>query len=156
MSIGASREAVVVRIEGAQATLRPTDGCSGCGQAGSCGLRPDGTAPLWHLRASEGLKAGQRVRIEAPPGLVLRAALAAYGLPLLAALLGAGLGTHFGERAALAGLIAGLAGGVLALKACSRRWLRQGLAPPRLIPISPADGDTPDPSSFSSQEDRKQ
>jgi len=171
VNTGASREAVVVQIEGAQASLRPADGCQGCGQAGACGLRADEASPLWQLRATEGLMAGQRVRIEAPPGLVLRAALAAYGLPLLAALLGAGLGARFGEGAALAGLVAGLACGVLALKACSQRWQRRGLMLPRLIPISIADAAAPDlapasmlsvpppgqvGSSFPCQEDRKQ
>lgn len=133
MSEGPVREAVVVARQGQQTLLQPTDGCAGCGQASGCGLRADKADHAWPLPGGAALAAGQRVRIEAPPGLVLKSALAAYGLPLFFALIGAGLGAFFGDGPALLGVLAGLTLGFLILRCWSQHG---GLTSPRIVPIS--------------------
>lgn len=126
------KEALIVGRIDQEILLKPLDGCSGCQQVGLCGLRAETTDRLWSFPSSTALAVGCRVRIEAPPGLVLKSALAAYGLPLAGALLGAAVGSPFGESYASSGVLIGLTFGFWAL----RRWCQHsGLIAPRIVPI---------------------
>lgn len=126
------REALIVGRAGHEILLKPLDGCNGCHQASSCGLRSETADRLWSLPGEATLVSGCRVRIEAPPGLVRKCALAAYGLPLAGALLGAAAGRPFGEGLTSFGVLIGLTFGFWAL----RRWSRRaGLIAPRIVPI---------------------
>lgn len=110
-------EAVVTRVEGTQAWVRVTGeegGCGRCHEPGGCrtgmlnevlGARCQEYAVLNGLAAS----AGSRVWVEVPDGLPLRAAGWAYGMPVLALLVGAAGGQLLGgELLSAAGAATGL------------------------------------------------
>lgn len=141
-------EAVVVRLEGQDAWVRaagPGAACGGCAQSGSCahgavGETLDqalgkGRKPLLiRLPNTIGARPGDAVVIHAADGMVLRAVWLAYGIPLLLALAGALVANALtgSEPLALAGLLSGLAAGML--------WLcRHGLEARRREPILSMD-----------------
>jgi sigma-E factor negative regulatory protein RseC len=94
--------------------------CSACGQGASCGTGR--LAQVFGARSNRlavadplGLALGERVAIGIPDGLLVRASLAAYLLPLVGLVAGAGLAEWAGRSeplVALAGLL-GLAAGLL-------------------------------------------
>lgn len=125
-------EARVVRLEGEDAWLEavgPGKACGACSQAGGCGGTGQGRLlegalgqarqPLL-IRLPNTIRArpGDVVIIEAPPGAILKAVWRAYGLPLLLAIMGAGLAQGLGadEGWSFFALLLGLAIGFLALR----------------------------------------
>lgn len=110
--------------------------CARCAAGKGCGaglLAGPGGRPCVEARVSPGLQLqeGDAVELELGPGDLLRAAAAAYGLPLCGALLfaaaahGAGLGDAAAAVSALAGLGTGLVAGrrYLARPGCLHRFL---------------------------------
>lgn len=88
-------EGTVVRLEGAHAHVKVMreQGCGRCHEVGGCGGQGhDSKCQEFVVDNTFGAHMGQRVRIEVPEGAALTAALLMYGVPLLALLLGAGLG----------------------------------------------------------------
>lgn len=116
------REAVVARLDGADAWLavcRPSD-CESCGSAGGCGLGQD--QRLHRVRNSIGARVGETVIVSVADGAVLKAAFWTYLMPLLAALLCAGVGmAAAGDSGALVGVLVGLGTGLAALRIAGGR-----------------------------------
>ena len=114
------REAIVARIEGDFALLKldaAAGGCGRCSETGGCGtgvlnqfFKP--ICPLHKLPNSVNAKVGDRVVLSTPDGVVWRAALVLYGVPLMLGLAGAAAGGGRSEGWAVAGLLVGLAAGI--------------------------------------------
>ena len=83
------------------------------------------TPPSYRLENRIGAQVGDAVVIGLPAGALWRAALWAYALPLLLAVLGAGLLTRWGDAAALAGALIGLLLGALAMRFLGGRGVGQ-------------------------------
>ena len=88
-------EGIVVRLVGARAyvKIKRSGGCGRCHEVGGCGGvgQDDAHCEEFVVDNSFGAQNGQRVSVDVPEGATLTAALLAYGMPLLAILLGAGL-----------------------------------------------------------------
>jgi len=88
-------EGIVVRLAGTRAyvKIKRSGGCGRCHEVGGCGGvgQDDSHCEEFVVDNSFGAQSGQRVSVEVPEGATLKAAMIAYGLPLLAILLGAGL-----------------------------------------------------------------
>lgn len=131
----------VLRVEGAVAWVECARGtpCAICpGALGCDAARFAGPASRHRLRArlqSDSIRPGAHVSVGIPPRSVLRAALLAYGLPLVALVAGALAGEAFSAAAAVAGAVLGLLGGVALGDAASRFF---PVAPPVVL-------DTPAP-----------
>lgn len=120
-------DGVVVRIEGEYAWVRAetaNPACGACAKREDCPTAGSGTVldglasgreRLLRLPNTIRARPGDAVTVCAADGVVLRAVGLLYGLPLLAALLGAFFASAlFGnEAAALLGMLAGLAAGFL-------------------------------------------
>lgn len=131
-----NNQGVVIACEGqgdhavAVVEVRPVSaGCGRCHEAGGCGghllneaLRSE-RRNLYHLPNTIAAQVGDEVGIELPDGALLRAALAAYLLPLGTTLLGAWLGTLVGELWAVGGAVTGLGLGLLLLRLLQQRIL---------------------------------
>lgn len=108
-------EGVVTRIEGARAYVKVirTGGCGRCHEVGGCGgvSQNESRNQEFLVANAFGASAGQRVRLEIPDGATLKAALLAYGLPLLALVFGAGAAFFVWQTDLAAAL--GAAGGLL-------------------------------------------
>jgi sigma-E factor negative regulatory protein RseC len=116
------QEASVVAVADGAALIEVPrqSGCSSCGHGASCGTatvaRLFGNGNATRLRVVDhlGLAAGERVVIGIRNRMLVRASLAAYLLPLLALVAGAGgaeaagLGDVAGAATGLGGLLAGL------------------------------------------------
>ena len=120
--------ALVTRLEGDTAWVasRAPTSCGACGGKG-CGSSL--FSRFWHPEAPEyrvdnpiGAMAGESVVVGLPDGVLWRAALASYGLPLAMLLCGAGLGD------ALLGEPGAIGGGLLGL-ALATVWLRRHRGP---------------------------
>jgi sigma-E factor negative regulatory protein RseC len=85
---------VEVRGETAQVLLRRSRLCDGCG---SCCVLVDDKTMLAEAENSVGAKQGDRVIVDLPKGVSIRAAYILYGIPLLAFLAGLGLGALLGS-----------------------------------------------------------
>ncbi|KAA3653701.1 MAG: Fis family transcriptional regulator [Proteobacteria bacterium] len=108
---------VVLRAGESDAWVRVDDqptGCGRCNEPGGCGGakiahafgKPD---EVFHVDNPDRFLPGDRVRLQIDDGAALGAAALSYGLPTVAALLGAGLGTWLGGNAgAVIGLVAAL------------------------------------------------
>jgi sigma-E factor negative regulatory protein RseC len=103
--------------------------CGGCNASGACGVslidRFLGRRPI-HLAVTNdiGARVGDRVILGVPEAALLRAAVAAYFVPLLSLLVGGVAGRELGAFSHLlapepASIVGGLMGFLLAL-----RWLR--------------------------------
>ena len=112
-------EGTVVRVDGDHLWLGVDNGCSGCDKISSCGA---GESRLQRVRNTIGARIGDRVVVTVPDGVVLKAALYSYLLPLLLTLVGAAGGTSLGgDRGAVGGALVGLAGGWLVFRSVDRR-----------------------------------
>lgn len=116
-------EAVVTEVANGVATVRPTQmpsSCGRCGEAGGCGKSSWATATprQFAIRNGIGARAGDAVILSVPATTVLRAAVFAYLLPAVLAILGAaGASAAVGEGGpAVAGAAAGLVVGLLAMR----------------------------------------
>ncbi len=112
-------EAIVARVDGQMAFVEVQQAASGCGrcfEAGGCGSGLRNQKPrLYRLPNPIGARAGDSVILSVGEGVLLRVSLLTYGLPVLAAILGAAAGTAFWssdnavDSAAMAGAGLGLA-----------------------------------------------
>jgi sigma-E factor negative regulatory protein RseC len=113
----------VVRLEGDLAWVRP-ESPSSCGACGGKGCGSSIFVRMLHPREPEyavlnpiSAEAGELVVVGIEEGALLRAALSGYLVPLLLLILGAVLGSVWGEPQAVAGGLAGLVAAAL--------WLRR-------------------------------
>lgn len=128
---GTETPARVIRLENDDAWV-VSEAPTSCGACGGNGCGSSVFARLWHPKEPEyrvanpiGAVAGEEVVVGLPEGVLLRAALMAYGLPLVLVLGGAGAGQAiYGEPGAMAGGLCGLLLAALAL-----RFNRSGAAP---------------------------
>ena len=119
------RRATVARIEGDFAFLKLATeggGCGRCSEAGGCSSgvlnQVFGSACRLHkLPNPEGAAVGEEVVLVTPDGVVWRAALVLYGLPLVLGMLGAMFNAGRGDGPALMGFGAGLVLGFLGARA---------------------------------------
>lgn len=116
-------------------------GCGRCHEAGGCGSqRPGGAAagPKRILRLPNDLNVavGDSVLVVIPDGALLRAALLAYGLPLLLLLAGAAIGAAWSDGVAAAGAAGGLAIAAVAPR-LTRKRLRVAREPLVTMRIKP-------------------
>lgn len=89
-------EGTVVEVSGgtARVLLRRSRLCEGCG---SCCVLVDDETMLAEAENRAGAKQGDRVIVDLPRGVSIRAAYILYGIPLLAFLVGLGLGSLLGS-----------------------------------------------------------
>jgi len=141
----------VVRVEGDQAWLEPeqTTSCGHCASSASCGVsaREEGgigtvtsrlQARRFYLDNPSGIAAlheGERVVVGVSERALLSAALTAYGLPLLFALVAGGMTqAAYGEDlTTMLGMAGGLALGLLAARLNARRLAARGDLAPRFL-----------------------
>lgn len=141
----------VVRIEGGQAWLEPeqTTSCGHCASSASCGTAQREAAGIgtvasrlaarrFVLDNPEGgaaLQVGERIVVGVGEGVLLGAALTAYGLPLVTALLGGAIaqGQYGEDAAAMLGMVAGLAVGLILARLKARRLAARGALAPRFL-----------------------
>jgi sigma-E factor negative regulatory protein RseC len=141
----------VVRIEGDQAWLEPeqTTSCGHCASSASCGVSAREAAGIGSVTSrlqarrfyldnpagAAGLHEGERVVVGVSERALLNAALTAYGLPLLFALVaGALTQAAYGEDlTTMLGMTGGLALGLLAARLNARRLAARGDLAPRFL-----------------------
>ena len=153
----------VVRIDGDTAWFEPeqTSSCGHCASAASCGARDANPATgigtvasrnavrRFSLDNAYGLRVGERVVVGVAERALIRAALTAYGLPLLTALTAGGIAesTFGSDLATMAAMAGGLLGGLLLARLVARRLSSRGeLAPHFLRRAKPGEtcgGSTP-------------
>ncbi len=110
-----------IRVERASA-------CSSCGTRSVCGAgRAD--ASLVFLPLSAPAQCGDHVMVQLASGGLTRAAFLAYLLPAISTLAGALLLADAGDLAAVAGALAGLGLGLIALRRFSRACARPAVLP---------------------------
>ena len=132
---------VVQRVEAGLAwvEVESAGGCGRCHEPGGCGgvniVRPlDGKAKVFRLPNDVGAAPGDRVGVVIEDGLALKAAMLAYGLPVLSVLAGAAMGTALSVpgREDLGAVLGVLCGAGLAYLFGRGRW--QGrVSPVRLV-----------------------
>ena len=126
-------QAVVIRIEGNEAVVKSlaTGGCGQCNSSGGCGSGKvsqlfAGKPREFRARNNVGAKAGDRVQISLPEGVLLNGALLVYLLPLLMMIAGAMVGMQlavderFADLSAASGSAAGLMTGFIAVRMLGR------------------------------------
>ncbi|MCG2577028.1 SoxR reducing system RseC family protein [Dechloromonas sp. XY25] len=142
----------VVSVVGDQIWLEPeqTTSCGHCASSASCGTREAagvGTvasrlqARRFVLETPDGLGGGQkfsegdRLVVGVSERALLKAALTAYGLPLLFALVSASVvqGLYGEDATTLLGMLGGLALGLLAARLNARRLAAKGELAPRFV-----------------------
>jgi sigma-E factor negative regulatory protein RseC len=128
--------AIVVQLEGPEAIVeaRQSGGCGHCDDAKGCGAGKLSqlfcTQPR-RFRVHNGINAriGEEVEVSLADGVLLRSALTMYFLPLLLALGGGMLGTHWAtdyassDAYAALGAVLGLAAGFLLVRLSTLRRL---------------------------------
>lgn len=112
----------VVRLQGDTAWVR-VEAPESCGACGGKGCGSTLYARMLHPREPEyavdnpiSAQPGERVVIGIEDGAVLRAVASAYGLPLVLLIMGALIGSSFGEGAAVLGGLIGLTLGLMRMK----------------------------------------
>jgi len=149
----------VVGVEGGTAWLEPeqTTSCGSCASASSCGAGTGGigtvadriAARRFALDNAEGLHVGERVVVGVAERALIRAALTAYGLPLLIALTAGGIAESIwiSDLATMAAMAGGLLGGLLLARVVARRLSARGELAPRFLrrarPGETCGGNTP-------------
>ena len=150
----------VVRIDGDTAWFEPeqTTSCGHCASASSCGAGTSGigtvanriTARRFALdNNANGLAVGERVVVGVAERALIRAALTAYGLPMLTALTAGGIAeSAFGsDLATMAAMAGGLLVGLLLARLVARRLSARGELAPHFLrrakPNETCGGSTP-------------
>ena len=141
----------IVRVEPGCLWLEPeqTTSCGHCASNASCSMSESREAPGMGTVASRlvarrfslpereagGFVEGERVVVGVAESALLKAALTAYGLPLLSALLGGGLaqGRYGEDGAAMLGVLAGFAIGFALARMIARQLAARGQLAPRLL-----------------------
>jgi len=113
--------------------IKRSGGCGRCHEVGGCGGvgQDDAHCEEFVVDNSFGAQNGQRVSVDVPEGATLTAALLAYGMPLLAILLGAGLASWLWQSDVAVALGAGgfLLLALLMLYGLQRFGLLKGVRP---------------------------
>lgn len=113
-------------------------GCGRCNETGGCNsgvltqIFGRKSCRIFRLPNAIGAAVGDQVVLSVADGVTLKTALAVYMVPVLMVLLGAALGTWWGEGQdlpALAGLLAGLLLSVAFVALFRRRMVAQGSGP---------------------------
>lgn len=139
----------VVAVDGDSAWLEPeqTTSCGHCSASGACASAHEeapglGTvasrmqARRFRIDARSGLlRVGDRVVVGIGPRALLKGALLAYGLPLVAALTGGGLAQerYASDGLTLLGMLGGLAAGLLLARLFALRLAAHGALSPYLL-----------------------
>lgn len=137
----------VVRVEGGRAWLEPeqTTSCGNCASAAACGTGADGIGTVARrlerrrfalCDADAGtLRVGERVVVGVDARALIKAALTAYGLPLLSSLVAGGMAHAFagGDLVVMASMLSGLGLGVLLARVLARRLRARGELAPRFL-----------------------
>jgi sigma-E factor negative regulatory protein RseC len=134
---GTEREGLVKGISGEFAVVEVEampSACGKCGESGGCG-KPQAGPRRYAVPNTIGARVGDRVILSVPQGVVLRAAVLSYLMPLVFVIGGAAAAmAAFGDGApTVAGAALGLAFGLIILRilnmrmARSRSWLRLAL-----------------------------
>jgi sigma-E factor negative regulatory protein RseC len=141
----------VIGVQDGLAWLEPeqTTSCGHCASSASCGTGQREAAgigtvasrlaarrfALENLEGAAALQVGERVVVGVGEGALLGAALTAYGLPLLTALVGGSIGQGlYGEdAAAMLGMVGGLAFGLFIARLLARRLAARGDLAPRFL-----------------------
>lgn len=144
----------VVRVAGEQVWLEPeqTTSCGHCASSASCGTREAAgmgtvTSRLQARRflldnpGGQGFTEGDRLVVGVSERALLKAALTAYGLPLLFALVTASIvqGLYGEDATTMLGMLGGLALGLLAARLNARRLAARGELAPRFVRRARAD-----------------
>jgi sigma-E factor negative regulatory protein RseC len=139
---------IVQHIEGGKAIVAmETAGCGSCSQGSACGIGQMASgraAMLLTLPVSGDIRVGDSVSIVLPQSRLTLSALLGYLFPVIALLLGAGLGATLdgSDEATALGAIVGFLG-ALGLARIAL-WIAPGLLPTlQLIPLAP-----PSPASI--------
>lgn len=112
------------------------NGCGACASKDSCGI--SGLGRVFSRRrapipvACGSAQAGQELTVGIAEAGLLKAALWAYILPALLAVLGAALLSFKGDEAAVLGMVAGLVGGLVIARLIARQpeiYVTQGETP---------------------------
>lgn len=140
---------VAVEADGVWVATLSRSGCGRCDEPGGCGRRSifrlfGERQHHVHARVSPGGRApvpGDPVLVGVPEGLVLRAALLLYLLPLLALLAGAVIGDLLlGEAGSILLGVGGLGTGFLAARVISRNRFQDPRWQPVVLGILPGEG----------------
>lgn len=127
------RSGLIVDIRDGIAAIRVerASACSSCGTRSVCGAgRADETVVFLPLDMSSApARSGDRVTVQLAAGGLTRAAFLAYLLPAMSTLLGALLLAGAGDLAAVAGALAGLGLGLIALRRFSRTCASPAVLP---------------------------
>jgi len=135
----------VVGVDGATVWLEPeqTTSCGSCASASSCGAGVGGVGTVanriaarrFALDNANDLHVGERVVVGVAERALIRAALTAYGLPLLTALTTGGIAesTWGSDLATMAAMAGGLLGGLLLARLVARRLSAHGELAPRFL-----------------------
>lgn len=130
-------DAVVIEVSGGEALVElpaRAAACGNCKDSATCGEASLGDAGVRRYRLANriGARVGDHVQLGIADGMLWRASLASYVLPLLLALVAAWAGQAWGgDAAAAAGLLLGLACGLWLLR---RREL-QARGDPEMISL---------------------
>jgi sigma-E factor negative regulatory protein RseC len=118
-------EAIVRRLDGDHAWLDLRSACDACGESGGCGLSDGKGKPLQRLRNDVGARVGDTVILSVPDGIVLKAVIYCYLLPLSLVIGLAASGMAFAEEAgAIVGAGLGLLSGWIILRRSGIRLAR--------------------------------
>ena len=140
----------VVRIDGDQVWLEPeqTTSCGHCASSANCGVSSREEAGIGTVTsrlqarrfvldniAGQGFVEGERLVIGVSERALLNAALTAYGLPLLFALVGGSVvqGLYGEDATTMFGMIASLALGLVVARLNARRLAAKGELAPRFL-----------------------
>lgn len=141
----------VVGISGDQVWLEPeqTTSCGHCASSASCGTAQREAAGIGTVASrlearrftlanppeAAPLEVGERIVVGVGEGTLLGAALTAYGLPLLTALIGGSVaqGLYGEDATAMLGMAGGLALGILIARLRARRLAARGELTPRFL-----------------------
>jgi len=130
----------VVAVEGGFALLEPeqTTACGGCHAAAACGVDAGSkrlVARRFQLPNDHGLRVGERVVVGIGEGTVMRASLAAFGIPLLT-MLGSGVTAQKlggSDLFAIGATLVGLGVGLLIVRLWTARKVSSGELIPHFI-----------------------
>lgn len=115
-------DAIVTGLDGEYAWVDIDAACTSCSDSGGCGLSDGKGRKRQRVRNDIGARIGERVVVGVPDGVVLRAALYCYVLPVVMALALGAVGMNIaGEIGAILGVLGGLAIGWLGMRSVGQR-----------------------------------
>ena len=131
-------EAKVIEVRGHRALVQThrSTACEGCAAKGGCASLGGGRdARVWTVDGV-GIQRGDRVRVAVPESMFLMASLVTYLLPVVALLVGAFVGNHFGPQWGYSADLTAAALGIAAMAGAlfgARVWAKRRMKLPRII-----------------------